>query len=160
MVGLLPSRIAGSEPFAVNPNLRAEGKPRESRRIAVAAVTSGGEQAVIDAEEVHRGHGDPDDGFGDGQQCDADQHQGEGNRTRMPCGHGLDGVTFTHRLISGDGILSCCRFSWAALATRLGIPRQKVNYHLRTLEGHKLIRLAGKRKWAGSPSGCPSMPTM
>ena len=39
--------------------------------------------------------------------------------------------------------------SAAALATRLGIPRQKLNYHLRTLEHHKLVRVAEKRKWGG-----------
>ncbi len=39
--------------------------------------------------------------------------------------------------------------SAAALAARLGIPRQKVNYHLRTLEAHKLVRVASKRKWGG-----------
>ena len=30
--------------------------------------------------------------------------------------------------------------SAAALATRVGLPRQKVNYHLRTLEKHGLVR--------------------
>jgi DNA-binding transcriptional ArsR family regulator len=39
--------------------------------------------------------------------------------------------------------------SAAALAERLGIARQKINYHLRTLEGHKLVRVAEKRKWGG-----------
>lgn len=39
--------------------------------------------------------------------------------------------------------------SAAALASRLGIARQKVNYHLRTLEAHKLVRVAKKRKWGG-----------
>jgi DNA-binding transcriptional ArsR family regulator len=39
--------------------------------------------------------------------------------------------------------------SAAALAERLGIARQKINYHLRTLEEHKLVRVAGKRKWGG-----------
>jgi predicted ArsR family transcriptional regulator len=39
--------------------------------------------------------------------------------------------------------------SAAALASRLGIPRQKINYHLRTLEAHKLVRVAEKRKWGG-----------
>ena len=39
--------------------------------------------------------------------------------------------------------------SAAALAARLGIARQKVNYHLRTLEAHKLVRVAKKRKWGG-----------
>src|SRR5690348_4564089 len=39
--------------------------------------------------------------------------------------------------------------SAAALALRLGIPRQKINYHLRTLEAHKLVRVAEKRNWGG-----------
>src|SRR5262245_44453974 len=39
--------------------------------------------------------------------------------------------------------------SAAALATRVGFPRQKVNYHLRTLEAHGLVRVAGKRRWGG-----------
>jgi len=39
--------------------------------------------------------------------------------------------------------------SAATLAGRLGLPRQKVNYHLRTLEAHKLLRVAGRRKWGG-----------
>jgi DNA-binding transcriptional ArsR family regulator len=39
--------------------------------------------------------------------------------------------------------------SAAALATRLGIARQKVNYHLRALEAHGLVRAAGERKWGG-----------
>lgn len=39
--------------------------------------------------------------------------------------------------------------SAAALANRLGIPRQKLNYHLRALEGHGLVRIAEKRKWGG-----------
>ena len=32
--------------------------------------------------------------------------------------------------------------SAATLATRVGMPRQKVNYHLRALEAHGLVRLA------------------
>jgi DNA-binding transcriptional ArsR family regulator len=36
--------------------------------------------------------------------------------------------------------------SAAGLAARLGLPRQKVNYHLRTLEAHGLIELAEERK--------------
>ena len=36
--------------------------------------------------------------------------------------------------------------SAASLAARLGIPRQKVNYHLRTLEAHGLVVLAGERR--------------
>lgn len=39
--------------------------------------------------------------------------------------------------------------SAAALATRIGIPRQKVNYHLRALESHQLVTVAGERKWGG-----------
>jgi DNA-binding transcriptional ArsR family regulator len=39
--------------------------------------------------------------------------------------------------------------SAATLATRLGITRQKVNYHLRTLESHQLVQVAEKRQWGG-----------
>ena len=39
--------------------------------------------------------------------------------------------------------------SAAMLATRLGIARQKVNYHLRALEVHRLVRVAEKRQWGG-----------
>ena len=39
--------------------------------------------------------------------------------------------------------------SAATLATRLGIARQKVNYHLRALESHRLVRVSKKRKWGG-----------
>src|SRR5690349_6380182 len=39
--------------------------------------------------------------------------------------------------------------SAATLATRVGLARQKVNYHLRALEGHGLLKVAGKRKWGG-----------
>src|SRR5687767_2094928 len=39
--------------------------------------------------------------------------------------------------------------SAAALAARLGIPRQKVNYHLRALEAHHLVRVAETRRWGG-----------
>jgi len=39
--------------------------------------------------------------------------------------------------------------SAAALADRVGLPRQKVNYHLRTLESHGLVRLASERRWGG-----------
>lgn len=39
--------------------------------------------------------------------------------------------------------------SAAGLAARLGIPRQKVNYHLRALEAHGLVRVAGTRRWGG-----------
>jgi DNA-binding transcriptional ArsR family regulator len=39
--------------------------------------------------------------------------------------------------------------SAATLAARVGLPRQKVNYHLRTLESHGLVRLAGEKRWGG-----------
>jgi DNA-binding transcriptional ArsR family regulator len=39
--------------------------------------------------------------------------------------------------------------SAATLATRVGLARQKVNYHLRALEAHGLVRLAEQRKWGG-----------
>lgn len=39
--------------------------------------------------------------------------------------------------------------SAAALAQRLGVPRQKINYHLRTLEAHGLVRVAEERRWGG-----------
>jgi DNA-binding transcriptional ArsR family regulator len=39
--------------------------------------------------------------------------------------------------------------SAATLAGRLKIARQKVNYHLRALEEHRLVRVAEKRKWGG-----------
>ncbi len=39
--------------------------------------------------------------------------------------------------------------SAATLATRVGVARQKVNYHLRALEAHGLVRLAQRRKWGG-----------
>ncbi len=39
--------------------------------------------------------------------------------------------------------------SAAMLAERIGIARQKVNYHLRTLEAHGLIRVAQERLWGG-----------
>lgn len=39
--------------------------------------------------------------------------------------------------------------SAAALATRVGIPRQKINYHLRALEAHGLVREAETRRWGG-----------
>lgn len=39
--------------------------------------------------------------------------------------------------------------SAATLATRVGLARQKVNYHLRTLEAHGLVRVAEERKWGG-----------
>jgi DNA-binding transcriptional ArsR family regulator len=39
--------------------------------------------------------------------------------------------------------------SAATVAKRVGMPRQKVNYHLRALETHGLVRLAHHRKWGG-----------
>jgi DNA-binding transcriptional ArsR family regulator len=39
--------------------------------------------------------------------------------------------------------------SAAGLAARVGITRQKVNYHLRTLESHGLVELAEERKRGG-----------
>jgi DNA-binding transcriptional ArsR family regulator len=39
--------------------------------------------------------------------------------------------------------------SAAALATRVGMARQKVNYHLHALEAHGLVRLTQERKWGG-----------
>jgi DNA-binding transcriptional ArsR family regulator len=39
--------------------------------------------------------------------------------------------------------------SAATLAGRVGLARQKVNYHLRTLEAHGLVRVAEERRWGG-----------
>jgi DNA-binding transcriptional ArsR family regulator len=39
--------------------------------------------------------------------------------------------------------------SAATLAARVGLARQKVTYHLNTLESHGLVRLAEERKWGG-----------
>jgi DNA-binding transcriptional ArsR family regulator len=39
--------------------------------------------------------------------------------------------------------------SAATLASRVGISRQKVNYHLRALEEHKLVSVAEERQWGG-----------
>jgi len=39
--------------------------------------------------------------------------------------------------------------SAATLAKRVGLARQKVNYHLHTLEEHGLVRLAQERRWGG-----------
>jgi DNA-binding transcriptional ArsR family regulator len=39
--------------------------------------------------------------------------------------------------------------SAASLAARVGIARQKVNYHLRALEAHGLVELAEERRWGG-----------
>ena len=35
------------------------------------------------------------------------------------------------------------------MATRVGLTRQKVNYHLNALDSHGLVRLAQERKWGG-----------
>jgi DNA-binding transcriptional ArsR family regulator len=39
--------------------------------------------------------------------------------------------------------------SAATVAARVGLARQKVNYHLRALESHGLVRLAEERLWGG-----------
>ena len=39
--------------------------------------------------------------------------------------------------------------SAATLAARVGLARQKVNYHLNALEAHGLVTLAQERKWGG-----------
>jgi DNA-binding transcriptional ArsR family regulator len=39
--------------------------------------------------------------------------------------------------------------SAATLATKLGLPRQKVNYHLKALEARGLVELAEVRAWGG-----------
>jgi DNA-binding transcriptional ArsR family regulator len=39
--------------------------------------------------------------------------------------------------------------SAATLAARIGLPRQKVTYHLNALEAHGLVQLAQERKWGG-----------
>ena len=39
--------------------------------------------------------------------------------------------------------------SAATLAMRVGLARQKVNYHLQTLEAHGLVQLAEERRWGG-----------
>ena len=39
--------------------------------------------------------------------------------------------------------------SAATLAARVGLSRQKVNYHLRALEKHGLARVAEERRWGG-----------
>jgi DNA-binding transcriptional ArsR family regulator len=39
--------------------------------------------------------------------------------------------------------------SAATLAQRVGLARQKVNYHLRALEAHGLVRLVEERRWGG-----------
>jgi predicted ArsR family transcriptional regulator len=39
--------------------------------------------------------------------------------------------------------------SAATLAAQTGLSRQKVNYHLRALETHQLVRQVGERRWGG-----------
>ncbi len=39
--------------------------------------------------------------------------------------------------------------SAATLAVRVGLARQKVTYHLNTLEAHGLVRVAAQRQWGG-----------
>lgn len=39
--------------------------------------------------------------------------------------------------------------SAAMLAERVGLARQKVNYHLRTLESHGLVRVDSEKRWGG-----------
>src|SRR5687767_13332311 len=39
--------------------------------------------------------------------------------------------------------------SAATLAARLGLPCQKINYHLRSLEGHGLVHVSRERRWGG-----------
>src|SRR5712692_4667689 len=39
--------------------------------------------------------------------------------------------------------------SAATLAARLGMARQKVNYHLHALEAHQLVKVADTRQWGG-----------
>jgi DNA-binding transcriptional ArsR family regulator len=39
--------------------------------------------------------------------------------------------------------------SAAMLAERVGLTRQKVNYHVRALEAHGLVRVAEERRWGG-----------
>ncbi len=39
--------------------------------------------------------------------------------------------------------------SAAMLGAQLDLPRQKVNYHLRTLESHGLVRVVEERRWGG-----------
>ena len=39
--------------------------------------------------------------------------------------------------------------SAAGLASRLDLPRQKLNYHLRNLEAHGLVSVAEERTWGG-----------
>src|SRR5205814_8009877 len=43
--------------------------------------------------------------------------------------------------------------SAASLAPRMGLARQKVNYHLRALEAHGLVRPVEERRWGGLVDG-------
>ena len=63
-----PCRIAaGAETLSIDPDLHTEGAPREPRRVAVSVFARGREEAAVNAEEVHRRHGDPDDRFAEQQ---------------------------------------------------------------------------------------------
>lgn len=48
------------------------------------------------------------------------------------------------RTLGGAGGVSA-----TALAGSMALPRQKVNYHLRTLEKHGLVRVASRKRWGG-----------
>ena len=48
--------------------------------------------------------------------------------------------------------------SAATLAVKTGLTRQKVNYHLRALEAHGLVRRSRSATGAASASGCSSPP--
>jgi len=39
--------------------------------------------------------------------------------------------------------------SAASVAAKIGLTRQKANYHLNALQSHRLVREAGQRKWGG-----------
>lgn len=39
--------------------------------------------------------------------------------------------------------------SAASVATKVGLTRQKANYHLNALQAHQLVQEAGQRKWGG-----------
>lgn len=39
--------------------------------------------------------------------------------------------------------------SAATVAAKVGLTRQKANYHLNALQGHRLVQEAGQRKWGG-----------
>ncbi len=55
-------------------------------------------------------------------------------------------VPIRSRLLSE---LAAAPASAATLAARVGLARQKVNYHLNALEAHGLVRQAQERKWGG-----------